>query len=311
MVNAKSIAKPHINRKGVDAPSIHRINVGSDAYFAPIDMTADTLDSRITYSGPAHYYWNQSGLLALSAANQWPVEYRNGVRQGRHEPEPLINTWQVYNRGNNTSGAPTNNVENPAGTMVNGVGLGPDGGDIATLPLTADSYGISQDIGSIDHVPPTLYGSDLTNQWKRYAFTVTQTAASRMRTWLGRNQASGQPNEYLTQTGQLTARQWVFSWFAKLHPTDNTRFLAGGVMIERENYPYATSPVFTLDQAQNTRAASSVTVAFQGGATGIRVYFTDGTTKDYAFSGNSPITLDMASSHWGTRYITKIEYRTA
>lgn len=294
-------------------PTGRSISAHSIEYVSPIgnpviDMTAATLDSRVTYSGPQHYYWAQNGIMALSAANQWPVEYRNGVRMGRHEPEPLVNTWQVYNRGNVING--TNGIENPAGTMVNGVGLAPDGLDFATLPMTAESYCVSQDVNSVNHVPVTPYGDDLTDQWKRFVFTFTQTAPSRLRFWLGRSAANGTPNEYLTQTGQLTARSWVASWFAKKHPTDATRFVVGGAMLERENYPYATSPIFTLDVAQNQRLASSVSVANQPGYKTLRVYFTDGTTKDYTFTGTDPVLLDMATSNWGTRYITKIEYRS-
>lgn len=306
MIRAKSVRRIPAGA-GVRAEGTAQIGEGTvSAVIDTIDLTTASADSRLTYAGPAHYYWAQDGTLKQSAANVWPLEYRNGVAVGRHEPEPLVNSWQAYNRGNVMNG--TNGIENPAGTMTNGAGLAPDGGDIGTFPLSAANYLISQDSGSIDHVPQTPYGADLSNQWKRFVFPVRQTQLSRLRTWLARNTA-GDVYAYLTQTGQFTARDWVFSWFAKKHPTDSARYLAGVVMIERENYPYATSPIFTADNAQNQRPASSVQVQAINGAVAVRVYFTDGTTKDYPFNGAQSVTLDPVSSHWGTRYITKIEYR--
>lgn len=274
---------------------------------SPIDLTAAVLDSRVTYTGPAHFYWAKSGLLVQSAANEWPLEYRNGVAVGRTEPEPQITNWQVQSRGTVIG---TNVVQSSNSPMTVATGLGPDGGDIASMPFIATTgYAVSQDTGSIDHVPVTAYGSKVGTDWNRLVFDITQTVNSRLRTWLARDTASGTPSLYLTQTNALTARGWVFSWFVKKHPTDATRFLTGFGQLEREDYPWATSPV--VNAASTTvRAASAVTVAPGTNATGIRVYFTDGTTADYTFAdASTPITLSLLGANWGTRYITKIEYR--
>lgn len=51
-----------------------------------INLRAATLDPRISYTGPAQRYFNATGELVTSAENEWPLQYRNGVALGRHEP---------------------------------------------------------------------------------------------------------------------------------------------------------------------------------------------------------------------------------
>lgn len=52
-----------------------------------IDLTSPTPDPRITCISPGLRYFNESGALVAAAVNEWPLEYRNGVSVGRHEPE--------------------------------------------------------------------------------------------------------------------------------------------------------------------------------------------------------------------------------
>ncbi len=62
------------------------VDVGPDPVPVPddIDLLAVTLDPRITYTGPAHWYIAADGTLKQSAANEWPLEYAGGVVAGRH-----------------------------------------------------------------------------------------------------------------------------------------------------------------------------------------------------------------------------------
>lgn len=294
-------------------PGFYKIPGGSGVYGVPtfnssianipqIDLTAATLDSRVTYTGPAHYYWAQNGLMALSQANVWPVEYRNGVAVGRHEPEPAITNWQVLNRANVES---ANVVKSSDFTLINDATGAPDGGAIGRLPKTADSYWLSQDVGSVSLINITPY--NFVAGWSRIVNAVASTQSSKIRSWLGRNGANGTPNLFQTQGANLAVRSWVFSWFVRPNE-DGTTFAAGLTQIERENYPFATSPVINESTSFGTRAASSVTVAKVGLANNLRVYFTDGTTAVYSFGSNNSITLNMAGANWGTRFITKMVY---
>lgn len=271
----------------------------------PINLLLPTLDERVTYTGPAHYYWDVSGIIKQSAANVWPLEYRDGVAVGRHEPEPAITNWQVNNRGhvvgdNVVKSDDFNLVTNPTG--------GPDGGPIAQFSKAIDgNFQVSQDINSVTLVPRTAY--DDNKKWKRYAFQASTTAGSRCRIWYGfPNAPDINPYIYFAQGANLAQRDWVWSWFARVSD-DGQNMLAGFAQIERENTPFATSPVLNPGTSFNQRAASSVSVAKQSGATGIVVYFTDGTNKAYSFNNATSVTLLMAGAHWSQRYISRIEYR--
>ena len=58
-----------------------------------IDLTAERIDNRIVYTGPAYRYFNAAGELTESAINEWPLEYRNGAMLGRREP--VLSTTNV------------------------------------------------------------------------------------------------------------------------------------------------------------------------------------------------------------------------
>ena len=76
-------------RRGIWTPgavTIGRVKAGSQNVV--IDLTTTQLDSRLTYTGPAHSYLGSDEKLSTSAENEWPIEYVNGVAVGRHEPEP-------------------------------------------------------------------------------------------------------------------------------------------------------------------------------------------------------------------------------
>ena len=65
------------------AVTIGRVKAGSQNVV--IDLTTTQLDSRLTYTGPAHSYLGSDENLSTSAENEWPIEYVNGVAVGRHD----------------------------------------------------------------------------------------------------------------------------------------------------------------------------------------------------------------------------------
>ncbi|WP_407224618.1 hypothetical protein [Enterobacter hormaechei] len=54
-----------------------------------IDLTSSALDYRVSFSCASnHAYYSADGTIQFAAPDVWPLEYRNGVAVGRHEPEP-------------------------------------------------------------------------------------------------------------------------------------------------------------------------------------------------------------------------------
>jgi len=292
------------NRKGIWVPGAVMIGRAVKVVIKAIDLIAPNLDSRIAYNGPAHLYWDASGKLATSTSNAWPLEYRDGLAIGRHQPEPASTNIQVNGRAI----AESTNVQK-SGTfsiVVDQTGA-PDGKTIGRLPVAASSYMVSQDVGGAQIVPLARY--NLTSKWQRMAAAARVTDSSRVRIWLGRNAeaSNGQPSLWLTQSANVAAGNYVFSWFVKASD-DGVTFPAGLGMIEMGNYPYATSPVITESTSTVTRPASSVTVQRDGNASGITIYFSDNTNTTIPFNGAASVTVPFATTHWGERYMTRIEY---
>jgi len=270
-----------------------------------IDLTIAALDSRITYSGPAHLFWNEVGVLATSNLNEWPLEFRNGLAVGRSLPEPESTNLQVNCRAIVAS----DNVKPSTGFTIDvDVTGAPDGGSIGILPIVSEFYLISQDVSGVDLVSGTAYS--ISTDWTRLVFPVTTTADSRTRIWLGRdlNSSDGTPFVFLTQTDPLTSGNYVFSWFAKETSDDQNEFVAGIGMIENGNYPYSTSPIITEDANQVTRTESSVNVALVGDSQSIAVVYDDGTIDIIPFNNAQSISLPFASFDWSEKYVTRIKY---
>ncbi|WP_425133774.1 hypothetical protein, partial [Enterobacter hormaechei] len=53
-----------------------------------IDLTSSALDYRVSFSCASnHAYYSADGTIQFAAPDVWPLEYRDGVAVGRHEPE--------------------------------------------------------------------------------------------------------------------------------------------------------------------------------------------------------------------------------
>ncbi|QDH49642.1 hypothetical protein KYLE_21 [Pantoea phage Kyle] len=241
--------------------------------------------------------------MKTSATNQWPVEYRNGVAVGRHQPEPASTNYQPSGRGNVASAYVV--VGTGAGFAADATG-GPDGGAIGTVNTDGANYLISQDVNGIVMAPYTAY--DANPAWQRKVAKYTSQNLSRIRHRLSN------PNEanfylYLTQnssypSGWLAAGDWTSSWF---YQTINNRLKLG--MLQIEPGKLATSP-FIIEDASLTkvRAASSATVTKVADATGVKFNFSDGSSKTASFGSSNSVTVPLADADWGVKYITTIEY---
>jgi len=269
-----------------------------------INLLSETLDPRVTYSGPVHLYWGQNGLLVSSEENQWPLEYRNGQPVGRSFPEPESLNYQENCRAVATS---SNVIVSSGSTLQIDETGAPDGGGICLVPVAGEFYLVSEDVGGVTLVTGQPYS--LSDDWTRLVFPCSPANQSRCRIWLGRDIeiSDGSPFVFLTQTDPLDPGDYVFSWFAR--NGDDTAFHAGIGVIEKGNYPYATSPIITEDDNQITRLASSVTITIDGDTTNIGLIYDDGSIEFVQTSGQTSVSLPYPSWNWGERYLTRITFQ--
>ncbi|PIF22199.1 MULTISPECIES: hypothetical protein [Pantoea] len=266
---------------------------------SPIDLTAETLDSRVSYSGPSHTYVDSFSALATSNENEWPLEYQDSVAIGRHEPEgQTINyapdtvaldiappgnsaTW-MYSQGSTiTYGA----IETSQFNIIN----------TETPKIFINVYNESE--ARFFFSPDVNPGTDST--WQRNILTFENTIESTLRFYTQREGATS----YLYQhCPGVPVGSFVASVFRRL--TD-TNMQSEAPQLEIGTFP--TSPIFNDRNEQNTRLASSVTVKNPGGAKNIVLHFSDGTRSTVPFVSDIA-TLPLASQAWATRYITQITF---
>lgn len=261
-----------------------------------IDLTASALDSRVSYAGPAHAYRNQSGGISQSSANQWPLEYSGGTVVGRHMPEKaatnLIRDNRFANIGaglewTSTGGgvreaAPTGSIDGGQGYRITSTYSKPGIYDGATFIVPDTTAWMIVPLGSV---------------WAQRHVTGTfSAAAASARFYPARQDASN----YLYATDAAPSGQVTLSVIRR----DNGDSTDTICLPQAEAGGVVTSPIIT----GTTRAASTVTVQRVNGATGITLNFSDNTTQDINFSGET-LSLPVSAVDWATRYLKTISYR--
>lgn len=292
-----------------------------------IDLTSSALDYRVSFSCASnHAYYSADGTIQFAAPDVWPLEYRNGVAVGRHEPEPQdtnlliwsssFNAWTkagitvTKNAAPDISGGNTAQMLTASATSYSRVFVSPQlsaGNNTLTLIVRAGStpylHGTFEDIGT-------------TNTMRFYAnMTTLETSVVVVRGII---------------SGEMTARKLVGGWvMLTLHavlPADSGYYVffgpsnvLGGVsamvgdtiyaaFTQLERGPVATSLIAT-NGAAATRAAAFAWVKNPGlMAAAARIYYTDGTTHDIALNGAERGSIPQSTKDWGKRYIQRIEY---
>lgn len=272
-------------------------NHADNGFPAPdiINMTLASLDPRLTYTGPAHYYFNSAGALVLSDANEWPVEYRDGAPAGRHEPEPAATNNQTQMRAN----IGVRGVSDPIACLGFDpqAGIGPDGGGIGLYPGTLTKYAVYDMNIATWLVPDRLASEPIpSDSWQRIAVNFSLAAAARIRTYFGRLDGS---NAIYGLCQELTPGEWTTSF---MRQASGASILGGFVQVEAGEI--ATSPIITTD-AVVSRDASSV-VMDTTGVSYIVVGYSDGSSNNYD-TPDDTFTIPLMSRNWGERYISAIE----
>jgi len=269
---------------------------------ADIDLTALTLDPRVTYTGPAHTYFDSNGQFAISAANEWPLEYVNGVAVGRSEPEPESKNYQLDSAFSSIS--ETQQGEDTAWITSQSAGVTvsqPDDGTFFGIETNKPGWeliGVFSEGTGAFIVPAT--DTPVDNSWTVANRTFTNPSLARIRFYIARLDSQ---NYVYGRVPDLPVGDYIATVWRELTSEGFVQCRASQI----EPGTFSTSPIFNEATAQNTRAASSVTITNPGPATGITVQYSDGNTASISFV-NDVATLPLMNQTWGSRYITRISF---
>lgn len=278
-------------RSGIWIPGV--LTIGGGKRLDSINLLSSVLDPRITFTGPPHFYWTADNVLVTSDENVWPLEYRNGLVVGRHEPEPSATNYQRLMRGNVATSSATGAWRT---TLPLGTGIGPDGGNIGEVSSSYDLYAVYNATNSswiLEQTTPEV----IPDFWNRIVVPFTLTAAAQIRTYTARKDSS---TYLLALSERLQPGDFVTSFYRQ---HGSTSILTGFVQVETGSL--ATSPIITNDDTAS-RAASSVVVDTSA-VQSITVRYSDGTSDDY----NTPddtFSLPFAQKNWSERYIQEIVF---
>lgn len=262
-----------------------------------IDLTASQLDSRLTYTGPAHSYMGSDGKLHTSAVNEWPVEYVNGTAVGRHEPEPAATNYVPGVEYSKISRGGTTDDWN-YGSAATPVIAPSDFGPAAATTTTTGTLTAVYSEGSSTFIAAAQDGGSPAT-WKRITRQFPNASSALLRWYVSRVDS----NDYLlARCSSVPAGQFTASVYRKVTASG---LLSAAAQLESGSL--ATSPVISAAGVQGKRAASSVTLKTTGFSS-ILLHFNDGTSTTHPATGDT-FTLPTATKNWAERYIQRIEMR--
>ncbi|RTO57308.1 hypothetical protein EKN65_18585 [Enterobacter cloacae] len=284
-----------------------------------IDLTSSALDYRVSFSCASnHAYYSADGTIQFAAPDVWPLEYRNGVAVGRHEPEPQRTNLTSYSE---------NLAANSPYWTINGVVTGitktgpnnPYGEKSYAVAVTASVY-------------PGVFARMQASAGQRYTISVAGISGDSRMMLIGNAYFGGEVVNvnFRQKTSTLSSPfTWRFNdvnteWVRYAFTGDSIKsgtpatviysaeVLAGSyscAMVQHESGAFATSPIIT-NGIPATRAAAFATVQNPGGlASAIMVHYSDNTSEQLVIPTNSPsIQLPQSANDWGKRYIQRIEY---
>ncbi|HDL0290382.1 TPA: hypothetical protein PWK76_000506 [Escherichia coli] len=299
-----------------------------------IDLTSSALDYRVSFSCASnHAYYSADGTIQFAAPDVWPLEYRNGVAVGRHEPEPQRTNYS-------TSGAIAPSNFSGTGKINGSVSRG----GIELFDVTLDT-GAGRD-RFIAYMTSALIGNGYITAsfYTSMGGTGNPTSISSNRVIVHGNTGNyldrrsvldlttmtvkpfaGQEG-YIDsvraiQTGGLVRNVMTLQTKSPVMRTDvrimmtpnndpAERDLSGLVgCVQLEQGKFATSPVITAGTAA-ARAGGFGFIKNPGGlATFVRILYSDNATLDIECPlDGSDIPIPQSKSDWGKRYIQRIEY---
>ncbi len=306
-------------------------NSGS-ADLSDIDLTSEKLDPRLKYQCASHHAFHAAdGTIQFAEPNAWPLEYRDGMPVGRHEPEPQATNYAT-------------SISQLIGVTQGDAVTGP-GGELNFYAYTENSArdehyarcslsalavkGDLIDSCYVSHIPDAE-GMMLRAIHRATGYTTESYAQFN---WDGTKYVPGELYGYAKSSGVIDCGGVFRVWSQYTVPSEAVITLRelrlavnkygiydgdgrSGARLWRPNTTSGTvlSSVIAPDGTSAvTRAAAFASVKNPGGfATSIRVSYSDGTTADINFPADgADIQLPQAAVEWGSRYITRIQFARA
>lgn len=266
----------------------------------PINMLAETLDSRVTYIGPAHTVYDLGGNLLTSNENEWPLEYQNGIAVGRHEPEDESTNYALDSAATNINEPGVDgNWMYSQGTTVTVAASNVSQFPTISVELRKINVAVYNETDAAFLVPDNDPGT--TTDWVRVVQPFTNDTESQLRWYTQRENSSS----YLYEKAPaVPAGVCVASVFRRL---TNANMQSTAPQLEQGTI--ATSPIFNNADEQNTRPSASAFVTNTDNATRIVIHYSDNSTVTVDFV-NDQAAIPLASLDWSARYITQITFIT-
>ncbi|WP_276851023.1 phage head spike fiber domain-containing protein [Enterobacter oligotrophicus] len=258
-----------------------------------IDLTTAELDSRVTYIRPGNlHYYAADGTIQQIGDDTWPLEYRDGVAAGRHEPEPQATNLKI---GSRAPDAALYLLAKTGSTALSPAGID-ELIEYKTTSTTATPALVTDiTLAESSQLTISVFGRNGTAE-----MTVRKEGASSFASFTNEFTRSVLVTDY-----DATATRNRYSVFfprtlGVIGYIWHMQFETGGI---------ATSPIITGISAA-TRAAAFASVRIFNGATGLKITYNDGTDTTITFTGDEDgyCQLPQSSRDWGTRYITRIGY---
>ena len=295
-----------------------------------IDLTSSALDYRVLFSCASnHAYYSADGTIQFAAPDVWPLEYRNGVAVGRHEPEMQSDNIVVYAidfskwflLGTSVSTDESERIisssyaqritatrtDNFSRVMIT-----------PTLNPTEYTLKIVVKSGNASFLQGTIEGNNALSNTLRFYVDMTSLNSSAVVSKgtisalvNSKNIFNGWVEVILKVTIPAAGAYKVFfgpsSSFGSTSSNNGQYILSAFAQLERSTI---STSLINTNGISATRAAAFATVQNPGGlASAIMVHYSDNTSEQLEIPTNSPsIQLPQSANDWGKRYIQRIEY---
>ncbi len=293
-----------INSRYIDINSIYfgkepPLTIGQRPGFElpDIDFTSPILDTRIVYQGPAHFYFAADGTLKMSAANEYPLEYRNGVAIGRHEPEPATVNYMRGNQYESIGPASMGTADWTYGGQVASVVPSPLGAfNEATSNPNGLLSGVYNEANSTFIAP--VIASPSPTDYELITRTANNPVVSLLRWYVTRVSTT----DYLYgRANAVPVGQIVASVIRKVDATNVHSDLA-----QLEMGFLATSPVITPLNGSASRPGSTLTI-LTNNAKQLTIYYSNGDIVQIDNPG-ATYTINQSTKNWSERYLQRISF---
>ncbi|QCT20825.1 hypothetical protein FEM41_14805 [Jejubacter calystegiae] len=303
-------------------------NGSGGADLSDIDLTSQSLDSRIKYQcASSHAYYAADGTIQFAEPDVWPLEYRDGVVVGRHEPERqttnLLTHATNFGEWRAANSSVTNSDEmlfaNEHAQFVTATATATYT-RVYQTPTLADGdcvFTLYVKPGTTNYLHATLEDSTRQNSSHFYADLVTLTGG--IVTAVGNLPVTVSVKKLdtgwfiVTATATMPLTSPYYVYFGAANAPKTVAATAGDSIIvgftQIEQGAVQTSPIVTQGAA-GTRAAAFASVRIYPGLTGLRISYSDGNTDIVRLDGQADdwYQLPASTSSWGERYIQRISY---